>query len=241
MNWVRIKGKIFAAWQILNGKLYASGSQAGEDQLIRYLFFSCLNIYKPSYLDIGANHPFICNNTYYFYSRGSKGVCIEPDPSLYALLKKFRKRDTILQAGVGLQDTTEAALYTFPNQYSGWNTFLKAEAEIRVKESGISYHKVLKIPLININKIIEDHFKSFPNLISIDVEGLDFQILQSLDLTRYKPEVICIESITFSTSNNESKVKEIEEFMSLNGYFTFGDTHVNTIFCRKDAFNRANK
>lgn len=241
MNWHRIKGKFFSAWQILRGKLYASGSQAGEDQLIRYLFFNCLGIEKPTYLDIGANHPFICNNTFYFYSRGSNGVCIEPDPNFFSLLKKYRKRDKILQVGVGLENITEAELYVFPGEYSGWNTFMKTEAETRVNESGIKYHQVLKVPLININEIIENHFENCPNLISIDVEGLDLQILKSLDFKQFKPEVICVESITFSITNQEIKIKEIEEFMIANGYFGFGDSHINTIFCRTDAFNRGNK
>jgi FkbM family methyltransferase len=238
MNPQRIRGKLFAAWQVLQGKIYPSCSQAGEDQLIRYLFYSCLGIDKPTYLDIGANHPFSCNNTFYFYSRGSSGVCVEPDPSFYSLLKKYRKRDTILQAGVGLHNMTEADLYAFPGRCAGWNTFSKEEAAIRVKESGIAIEKIVKVPMININDLITKYFTSCPNLLSIDVEGLDLEILQSIDFSRHQPEVICVESITFSTTNQEVKISEIPDFMRSKGYFAFGDTHVNTIFCREDAFKK---
>lgn len=241
MNWKRAQGKIISAWLVLTGKLYPSGSQAGEDQLIRYLFFSCLGITKPTYLDIGANHPFDCSNSFYFYSRGSSGVCMEPDPSFYSLLKKYRKRDIILQAGVGLENSDEAQLYVFPGMYASWNTFSTAEAELRVRESGIIYREVMKVPMIKINTVLEKYFPECPNLISIDVEGLDLQILESLDFDRFKPEVICVESITFSTHNQETKVTEIGEFMRSKGYFVFGDTHINTVFCRQDAFNKINE
>jgi FkbM family methyltransferase len=241
MNWQRIQGKLFSCWQILTGKLYASGSQAGEDQLIRYLFFSCLGIYKPTYLDIGANHPFQCNNTFYFYARGAHGVCIEPNPGFYALLKRYRKRDTILQAGVGLQNQAEADLFVFPEKYSGWNTFSEKEALIRGKESGIVHTKVIKTPLLNINEIIEKYFDNPPNLISIDVEGLDLEILQSLNFEKFAPLVICVESITFSVNNMEVKIQAIDDFMKSKGYFSFGDTHVNSIYCRTDAFNSIKK
>ncbi len=241
MNLQRIRGKLFAAWQIMQGKIYPSCSQAGEDQLIRYLFYSCLGNEQPTYLDIGANHPFSCNNTYYFYSRGSSGVCVEPDPAFFSLLKKYRKRDTVLQAGVGLYNRTEADLYVFPGRCAGWNTFSKEEAEIRVKDSGVQIEKVVKVPMININDLIAKHFTSCPNLISIDVEGLDLEILQSIDFSKYKPEVICVESITFSTNNREEKISAIPEFMRSQGYFAFGDTHVNTIFCREDVFNNLKK
>ncbi len=239
MNWQRIRGKLFSSWQLMRGKIYASGSQAGEDQLIRYLFYSCLNIQRPTYLDIGANHPFTCNNTYYFYARGSKGVCMEPDPAFSALLKKYRKRDTILEAGVGLTNTAAADLYVFAEPYSGWNTFSAAEAAIRVKESGVQYSSVIKVPLININEVIDRYFDQCPNLISLDVEGLDLDILQSIDFERHRPEVICVETITFSVTNREEKVTDIPAFLHSKGYFTFGDTHVNTIFCRTDAFNHS--
>ena len=87
MNWTRILGKIGAARYILESKIYPSYSQAGEDQLVRYLFQS-MGIANPTYLDIGANHPYICSNTFLFYSRGSKGVCIEPDEYCFFPAKK---------------------------------------------------------------------------------------------------------------------------------------------------------
>jgi hypothetical protein len=52
-----------------------SYSQCGEDILIDFVFKQ-LKIENPSYLDIGAHHPFHLNNTYYFYKNGSSGVNI---------------------------------------------------------------------------------------------------------------------------------------------------------------------
>lgn len=238
MNWRRFLGKLFAGWQIARGKVQPSFSQAGEDQLIRYLVYNCLGISKPTYLDIGTNHPFICNNTFYFYSRGSQGVCIEPDERFAHLIKQYRKRDVFLHAGVGTGDVKEATLFGFPEPYSGWNTFSREEAEKRQNETGIKYSAHKKLPLISINEVISKYFNPYPNIVSLDVEGLDLEILKSLDFDRYRPEVICVESITFSTNNEEEKISEIADFVVSKGYFVFGDTHVNTIFCRTDAFKR---
>ena len=234
MNWLRIKGKLSAFRKILRGDLAPSGSQAGEDQIIRYLFASRMQIKDPTYLDIGTNHPFKCNNTFYFYSRGSHGVCIEPDPSFYRMIKKHRSRDTVLRAGIGLGNKKEDELYVFSEPYSGWNTFIKDEAEMRVKETGIPYNQVLTVPMLNINEVIEKYFDKWPNLISIDAEGLDLNILKTLDFSKYKPEVICVESITFSTTNQEKNIDEIEPFMHSKGYFAYANSHINTIYCRSD-------
>ena|ERR1700733_14551923 len=235
MNIRRFVGKCLSASYIVRTRAQPSFSQAGEDQVVRYLF-EMLNIARPTYLDIGTNHPIIGNNTYYFYMRGSKGVCVEPDPGYHALIGKKRGRDVVLQAGIGCEEEAEALLYIFPHPYSGWNTFSGEEAINRRKESGVAFVNTLKIPLVTINSVIEKHFDPHPNFISIDVEGMDLDILRSLDFTRFRPEVICAETITFSTRNEERKLDDIAIFLKDEGYFVFGDTRINTIFCREDAY-----
>jgi FkbM family methyltransferase len=234
MNWTRIFGKIGAARFILESKIHPSYSQAGEDQLVRYIFQS-MGIELPTYLDIGANHPYICSNTYFFYARGSHGVCIEPDGDCYALLQKSRKRDILLQAAISSTPGT-ADLYVFPDPYSGWNTLSKQEAESRQQQTGVAIKKVLQIPVLHINDVMAKYFNPHPNFISLDVEGLDLEILKSIDFSKYHPEVICVETVTFSMNQQEQKISEISTFLLSQGYFIFGDTHINTIFCRQDFY-----
>src|SRR6478752_5721687 len=155
MNWTRIFGKIGAARFILESKIYPSYSQAGEDQLVRYIF-QTMGISNPTYLDIGANHPYICSNTYFFYSRGSKGVCIEPDENCFLQLQKNRKRDTLLQAAIS-STPGDADLYVFPDPYSGWNTLSQKEAESREKQTGVRIKKVLRIPVLHINDVMSKY------------------------------------------------------------------------------------
>lgn len=234
MNVNRFIGKLKRALDVITLKSKASYSQAGEDMIVNYLFTS-LGIDKPTYLEIGTNQPKICNNTFFFYRKGCKGVCIEPDPEMYSFIKKTRPNDTVLNIGIGLKDSPAADFYLFPGHWNGWSTFSEKEALLRKKESGFHYKKI-SIPLKTINQIIEEHFEGHPNFISVDVEGLDLDILRSLDFDRFRPEVICVETITFSIDNTEEKLEDTIAFMHSKGYFTYGDTHINTIFCRKDLF-----
>jgi hypothetical protein len=55
-----------------------SFSQSGEDLIVHFLLTWQLGIKNISYLDIGANDPFSCNNTYLFYKREFSGVNVEP-------------------------------------------------------------------------------------------------------------------------------------------------------------------
>jgi len=189
-----------------------------------------------SYLEIGTNDPIQSNNTYLFYKKGCKGICIEPDKEMYEIIKVKRPHDIVLNIGIGLPGAREATFYLFPRLLNGWSTFSEEEAIIRENESGLKAKKVT-VPLKTINNIIEEYFDTCPNFISLDVEGLDLDILKSLDFKRFRPDAICVETISFSITNKERKLQDTVDFMHSQGYFSYADTHVNTIFCRSELFS----
>ncbi len=217
-----------------------SYSQSGEDIIISDLFHR-LQISNPAYLDIGANAPISLSNTYRFYTRGSRGVCVEPNPELYKKLKNKRPGDVCLNAGISFDDKREADFYLFPEKYNGLNTFSKEEADFweHTGNDLIGKHRVervIRMPLIDINEVIGKYFSLHPNFISIDVEGLDLEIAKTIDFDKYKPEVFCLETLGFIAGNKEIKKKEIVDFFIDKGYFIYADTYINTIFCRKDVY-----
>src|SRR5262245_48341427 len=63
-----------------------SYAQQGED-LILWNMCEFLKIRQPTYLDIGAYDPIEINNTYLFYTRGCRGVLVEPNPALWHRLE----------------------------------------------------------------------------------------------------------------------------------------------------------
>lgn len=209
-------------------------SQAGEDLILARFFFN-QNISHPTYLDIGANDPRYISNTYYFYTRGSKGICVEPNPYLYKQIKKLRGRDICINAGIGIENTTAADFYLFPNYANGLSTFSKESADYWAnvgmdKLGKIQYEKVISMPLININNLIENNLGKAPDLLSIDVEGLDLAILKSLDFDKYKPKAICVETLAYNNLQQEYKTTDVTDFLKTKGYSVYADTWINTIF-----------
>jgi len=47
---------------------------------------------------------------------------------------------------------------------------------------------------VPVNDILTNHFEAGLHFISIDAEGVDFPILQSIDFTRFRPKIICVEA-----------------------------------------------
>lgn len=212
-----------------------SYSQSGEDILIKSALNS-LGISQPTYLDIGANHPYYLSNTYLFYSAGCSGVLIEPNMALCENLKRKRKRDLCINCGVGINDESEADLYIMSADVL--STFSKKEAESIESQGTYKIDKVVSVPLVNINNIIENNFTRAPDFISIDIEGMDYSILKSFDFSRHRPAVFCVETLEYDEHSHAPKIKEIIDLMVKNGYFVYADTHINTIFIDDDLWKQ---
>ncbi|MCX5706432.1 MAG: FkbM family methyltransferase [Candidatus Omnitrophica bacterium] len=172
-----------------------SYSQQGEDLIVNFIFSEGFKISKPTYLDIGAHHPFFLSNTFFFYKKGCRGVLVEPDPILVKQLKQYRQDDICLNVGVSDKNMT-SDFYIM--QSRSLNTFSKEKAEALSRDTSFNCPKIdniVKVSMLNINTIIEKYFSNIPNFISIDAEGLDLEILSSLDFSRYSPEIFCIECV----------------------------------------------
>lgn len=210
-----------------------SYSQCGEDIIMEFILDQ-LHIDKPLYLDIGAHHPVYLSNTYKFYKKGGHGVCIEPDPTLFKLIKNKRPRDICLNVGIGVTQQAQVDFYVMSCRTL--NTFCKDEAERYQSYGKHKIDDVMQIPLININDLIEKNFVTSPNIVSLDVEGLDLEILYSFDFSKYRPEVFCVETITYTEDKSEEKIEAIIQLMTSKNYFVYADTYINTIFLDRTAW-----
>ncbi len=234
MNLKRIIGKLKSCILFFSGKARISYAQFGEDILVDYIFQHILHKKRITYMDIGTNDPVHGNNTYLFYLKGNSGVCIEPDPYLHKKILSKRTKDVVLNAGIGFGNEREGILYTFPHPYTGWNTFSKEEALKRHDESGIGFSESNKIPFLEVNEVLQKYYDPCPDFISVDVEGLDLEILKTIDFNRFQPYIFCVETISFSVDNKGYKNSGIIDFLLSKGYIVYADTYVNTIFIRKE-------
>lgn len=218
---------------------HISYSQCGEDLIVNFAFQQ-LKIEKPTYLDLGAHHPKHISNTYLLYKNGSTGVCVEPDPILFDIIKKNRKKDICLKIGVGVNSTYQNADFYIMSAKS-LNTFSKKEADRLVNNEGQQIESIIKTPIVSINKIISDNFIKKLNFISLDIEGMDFDVLKSLDFEKYRPEIFCVETLTYTKNGGEQKLQNIINYLKEKNYFVYADTYINTIFVDKNSWDNRNK
>lgn len=215
--------------------LKKSYSQCGEDLIIKYIF-DTLKIQNPSYIDIGAHHPYYISNTALFYSNGSRGINIEPDPWLFKNFLAARKEDINLNVGIGNKnEILDFYIISSPSL----NTFSKIEAENYKLEGNYSITNIEKVGVRTLNDILMEHYGgNFPNFLSIDAEGIDEIIIKSIDFDENYPIVICIETISFSESGNGVKNKNLIKFIEEKGYLYYADTNINSIFVKESHWKK---
>ncbi len=164
------------------------------------------------YVDIGCWHPFKASNTYYFYLRNWKGICIDPNPDLNELYNTFRPTDIFINSGIS--ETTNTLEY-FRFAESSMNTFSKEF--IDTHKLGDKVKDTINVPLQPLSEILKTHLKENDRLdfFDIDVEGLDLEVLKSNDWQLYRPRFILIET---NLSLQQELTSEVCLFLEEKGY-----------------------
>ncbi|MGB8932335.1 MAG: FkbM family methyltransferase [Anaeromyxobacteraceae bacterium] len=204
-----------------------SFSQEGEDIVLFHVLRDVLRVSAPTYLDIGAADPVRGSNTYLLYCTGGHGVLVEPNPAYVAKLRLRRPNDVVVPVGVGVGEETEADYYEIRGRPS-LNTFSpEVVKDLRVELGADAVERVVKMPLVPVNEVIATHLGKAPDLLSIDVEGLDLTILRTLDFVKWRPGAIIAETIRPGVPGVNL---ELVKFVVSRGYVVRGGSPVNTIF-----------
>ena len=122
---------------------------------------------------------------------------------------------------------------------STMNTFCEQTAARLDIETDLKIQKIKKIPVLPISEILSEHSNNkFPQLLSVDIEGLDHLVIQSIEKYSIdkRPVVICIETIEYAEKTVPKKIMSIVENLQSLGYFHYADTWINSIFVRSDLF-----
>ncbi len=210
-----------------DGYALKSYSQEGEDMILRRLFEKQKTGF---YVDVGAHHPKRFSNTFFFYKKGWCGINIDAMPNSMSLFNKLRPRDTNLE--IPISDKKQKLKYYMFNE-PALNSFSKELAE---KRDGKDHHKIISekdMETSTLEEIFEKHLPHGQEIdfMSVDVEGLDLQVLKSNNWKRFRPKFVLVEVLG-------SSIKEIansKEYKHLAGFgYDFFAKAVNTVIFRRE-------
>lgn len=191
-------------------------SQCGQDKYLdKRIFRKKRNGF---FLDIGAHNGKTYSNTWFFEkSRGWNGICVEPIPEVYAELEK--NRDCIKVNGCIAKEP-------------GIQKFLRVKGELvdtemlsglldnydprhleridrEIEEYGGGKEEI-EVRCYNVNTLLKENNISIVDYVSIDTEGNELDILESIDFQAVK-------FLSFTIENNYADAR-VRAFMESKGY-----------------------
>lgn len=208
-----------------------SFAQAGEDRIVDFVL-TALGITRPSYLDIGAYHPYHLSNTALLHLKGGRGINVEPDPDSFRAFPRHRRDDANLNIGIG----AEPGWLTFYRMSSPTlNTFSAGAAHEAVRETGGAQRIIgtEEIEVRTVEQILRES-GTVPDFLSLDVEGGDLPIVRTMEKWPGLPIVVCVETLTYSEHGHGVKIRDFDEELARMGYLPYADTHINTIYVLSD-------
>jgi FkbM family methyltransferase len=236
---MRLKGLLFRIKQALtiifvSSKIYPNNkynfhkisfSQDGEDIVIAELFDNKLDGF---YIDVGAHHPQRFSNTYSFYLKGWKGINIDAMPGSMNIFNVLRPNDINLE--IPISDQSEILTY-YEFDESALNSFSLPLSQQRVDETDYRIVAETQLQTQTLAEVLDKYVSPAQTIdfLSVDVEGLDYQVIKSNNWDKYKPKVVLIEDLDLNCLKNIGTSK-ICSFLEKKGYTLAAKTVRTSIF-----------
>ena len=207
-------------------------AEYGEDLMVERLLGQPVEFF----IDVGANDGFHSSNTFYFALRGARGVCFEPVPEIYSRLRSLHRFNPKVHClCCGLSDESKNSRMVSLEGLS----YLPETQDLHHKRlHDAEYPTVLQVREICLlrfqDAIAGLDVPRIVDLLSVDVEGHELKVLQSIPFDRYRFRAIIVET---HQSNGHGqylwKHRDYEEIFRLLaswGYRPVERTAANTIF-----------
>lgn len=193
-----------------------TNSQFGEDVFVGKFFAG-----RPTgtWLDIGAFHPRIASNTERLRRRGWTGINVDADPAKIRLFDWFRRDDRNVCAAVAGPAGGRAVLR---------------------HGEGSSYGSMDRLELTGgpgdlatrtVADILAEAAPDRVDFVSIDVEGLEADILAAFPFDRYSPELFCVEVL--DTTLDGVTGSRVTALLAEQGYGIVGWFPPSVFFARR--------
>lgn len=169
-----------------------SWAQNGEDVVLRR---ALRDIEVGFYVDVGAADPDRDSVTRMFYDAGWHGINIEPNVDFLDCLVAKRSRDINLRCAVSSM-AKAMILHVIPG--TGLSTLSSKYAE-QHRQDGFEIRQDA-VTTRSLDSILDEQGVPEIHFLKIDVEGFEEDVIDSIELSRYRPWIILYEATVPNTS-----------------------------------------
>ncbi|WP_203293152.1 FkbM family methyltransferase [Luteirhabdus pelagi] len=206
-------------------KQFQSWSQHADDYIAWQL------VGKPKrgiVVEVGAFDGVHLSNSYSLEQLGWQAICIEPNPRIFQFLRTQRPNAiNINKAIVGKEDIDEVVFYDEEIGVLSGVSYDEKDIKKRYKNRGLEYREPNKITVAaaTLTQVLDEHLNNpVIDVVSIDVEGLEVEVLKGLDLDKYEVKLFIIEA------NTDAETEAILRFFKKHRNYYFIGTNRQNLF-----------
>lgn len=206
-----------------------SYAQFGEDLGILDFFG---DHWRGYFVDVGGNDGIRDSNTALLEERGWQGVVIEANPELTETAKTRRACVVLNYAVTDRQDASSLVFYAVKGPALNLNglstTCPSDEFFAMAKGYGATITEIL-VPCKTLTAILDEaKCPAKIDVLSVDVEGAEVGVIESLDFVKYEPRLIICEN------NAREEHGALHRVLAGKGYVRVHRTGVNDWYVRPD-------
>ena len=184
------------------------------------------------YVDVGAHHPQRFSNTYFFYLRGWRGINIDAAPGSMKPFEAARPGDINLE--IPISDSRQVLTYYAFNE-PALNSFSR---EVAAERDGLGTYRIVsetQLETRTLAEVLGEHVAPGTEIdfMSVDVEGLDYQVLKSNDWSRFRPRVVLVEDLNVASLDGVGESPSARLLRDV-GYRATAKTFYTLFFTRTD-------
>lgn len=199
-------------------------SQEGEDLIVARLETKTDGFF----VDVGAHHPIRHSNTYLLYRRGWRGINIDATPGSMAEFRRLRARDINVECLVASEPSPQR-FYMF-NEPALNTASRRLASERPVENARYQITSEFELRPRSLASLLDEFLPQGTriDLLSVDVEGLDLDVLRSNDWTRYRPKLLLVEVLHTELSDLDRH--EIVQFLRARNYRPIAKLYNTVVF-----------
>jgi len=203
-------------------------SQLGQDRFLNETYFKDKT--TGVFVDIGAHDGLFYSNSKYFEDLGWTGLCVEPLPDIFLKLKENRK--CICENYAITNEEGEDDFLVIKGYAEMLSGLVKDYDPMHLNriDGEVNYYggskEVVKVNTIRLQTLLDKYNINSIDFLSIDTEGNELKVLESIDFNKTKIFAISLE--------NNYKHTNIREFLASKNFEFVKTLDVDEVYINKN-------
>lgn len=197
-----------------------------------------------TFVEVGANDGISCSNTWGLSERGWRGYMVEPIPSFARECRKNHEGHpavSVHETAIGNREDMEIK-FNIAGMLTTANANLKAEYKtIDWSQDLVTEETKIVVSQSLDTFLMENGVKVGFDLLVVDVEGFEKEVFSGFSLQTWFPKMLIVELADTHPNLNSTRTSDAKLGLEIaqSGYLTVYKDWINTVFVRRDVWDKA--